>query len=236
MPNWFGSSTVTIRCSDGIASMSDVFVVTVDPINDPPSFSPIPDVVMNEDGNRALDLWNYSYDPETPDSGLTYTMVSNTEPNCGVMLQSGHVISIIPTPNWSGEGEVTVRVTDPEDTWDEYTFTITVNPVNDRPDIANLPDKNGIQGSHWDPWLNLWDYASDIESTDSQLSFSITGNTDEGCGVTIDSNHYIDINPSPSWHGASDVTVRVTDPDGGWDEDVQGVHQPGRSADDRRHT
>jgi hypothetical protein len=38
--------------------------------------------------------------------------------------------------------------------------------------------------------------------------------------VTIAGNQWLTINPSPTWCGGTDVTVRATDPGGLWDEDA----------------
>lgn len=220
--NWNGISDVTITCSDGIRSRTDTLRITVNAVADAPTISGLPDKTLAEDGslNNTIDLWAYTYDPETPDSGLTFTIVGNTNSNCGVSIGSNRYISINPVANWNGYSDVTVRATDPGGLYGQDTFRITVTAVNDPPVISALPDRTMNEDATWSNAIDLWAYASDVETGDSGLTFTITGNTNPSCGVTITSNRYININPVADWNGVSDVTVRVTDPQGAWDEDA----------------
>lgn len=220
--NWNGTSTVTIRCSDGIVTASDSFVVTVNPVNDPPSITGLPNRTTNEDTpySNAIDLWAYTYDPETADSGLTFTITGNTNSGCGVSVGSNRYININPTLNWNGYSDVTVRATDPSGLWGEDTFRITVNPVNDPPVITGLPDRYMNEDAHWDNAIDLWPHTTDPETVDDDLVFTITQNTNTNCGVSIDSGRYVDINPTENWYGSSTVTIRATDPQGLWGEDT----------------
>ena len=84
-------------------------------------------------------------------------------------------------------------------------------PVNTAPVISGLPDKTLTQNTSLTYTTDLWAYASDAETPDSGLAFSITGNTYPSCGVSIVGNRYININPATGWQGASDVTVTVSD-------------------------
>src|SRR2546423_6314236 len=47
--NQFGTASITISVSDGDASVSNTFVLTVRPANDPPTISTIADQVIDED-------------------------------------------------------------------------------------------------------------------------------------------------------------------------------------------
>jgi hypothetical protein len=68
--------------------------------------------------------------------------------------------------------------------------------------------------------LDLWAYASDVETPVSALTYTLEVTPPAGAGVTLDSNRTVTVNPSTSWCGWTDVTVRVTDPEGLWDEDT----------------
>jgi|GEM_PF-1116484 len=219
--NWYGTSTVTISCTDGIRTRYDSFVVTVTAVNDPPVISGLPDRTVLEDHtwDNAIDLWAYTSDPETADSGLTFTITGNTNTNCGVSIDSNRYIDINPVPNWNGYSDVTVRATDPSGLYSSDTFRITVTAVNDPPVFTGLPDRTMNEDATWNNAIDLWAYASD-ETPDADLVFTITGNTNTNCGVSIDSNRYIDINPVANWNGYSDVTVRCTDTGGLWTEDT----------------
>jgi hypothetical protein len=109
------------------------------PVNAPPSISGLPDLELDEDTSldNAIDLWNYASDAETPDENLIFTILSVTEPDVGVTLDSNRYIDVQPTANWYGTSGVTIQVSDGELT-DTDSFTITVNSVNDPPVASNL--------------------------------------------------------------------------------------------------
>ena len=109
------------------------------PVNTPPSISGLPNLGLDEDTSldNAIDLWNYASDAETPDENLIFTVLSVTEPDVGVTLDSNRYIDLQPTANWYGTSDVTIQVSDGELT-DTDSFTITVNSVNDPPVASNL--------------------------------------------------------------------------------------------------
>ena len=53
-PDQFGTVTITLRVSDGFASASDTFVLTINPINDPPIVSAPAAIGVNEDQASAV--------------------------------------------------------------------------------------------------------------------------------------------------------------------------------------
>jgi hypothetical protein len=97
-------------------------------------------------------------------------------------------------------------------TWDFAT--------NSPPTISGLPDQTLPVNTNLDNAIDLWAYANDAESADSELTFTIDNTPDPSAGVSIDSNRYIDINPTPGWTGQTNITIRVTDPGGLSDTDT----------------
>ena len=67
--------------------------------------------------------------------------------------------------------------------------------------------------------IDLWNYASDAEDADADLTFAIVNSPVVSAGVTIDSNRYIDVNPATDWTGVTDVEVQVQDTYGMTDTD-----------------
>ena len=64
------------------------------------------------------------------------------------------------------------------------------------------------------------EHASDAESVPGELTYAIGGMPLARVGVWLAGNQYVHVDPSPNWCGGTDVTVRVTDPGGLWDEDA----------------
>jgi len=59
---------------------------------------------------------------------------------------------------------------------------------------------------------DLWAYTADAETPDSELIFTVVGNTNpDYCAVSILSGRFLCIEPAPDWNGVADVTVEVSD-------------------------
>jgi len=96
--------------------------------------------------------------------------------------------------------------------WDDLLYS-------EPPVISGLPDLNLNEDDHLDDVIDLHDYASDVETSDAGLTYSITRSTSPDCGVSID-GHFVDIEPTADWSGSCEVTIRVEDLDGDADEDT----------------
>jgi hypothetical protein len=92
--------------------------------------------------------------------------------------------------------------------------------INTAPSISGLPDVIVNHTTILPVSIDLWAYALDTETPDSGLTYTIEGAPPPGAGVSIVGNRWLTINPSTSWCGYTDVTVRVTDPGGLWDNDT----------------
>jgi hypothetical protein len=230
--DWTGETDVVIRVTDpGGLYDTDAFSVTVASGNTAPTITSLPDqqVPMNGTANNAIDLWAYAQDPESTDSDLTFTIDNTPDASAGVSIDSNRYISIFPATDWTGETDVVIRVTDPGGLYDTDAFSVTVASGNTAPTITNLPDQGVPMNGTANNAIDLWAYAQDPESTDSDLTFTIDNTPDASAGVSIDSNRYIDIFPATDWTGETDVVIRVTDPGGLYDMDAFSVTVTGGS-------
>ena len=107
---------------------------------------------------------------------------------------------------------------------DSYTleggFWHKAPPTNTAPTLSGLPDLVFDQGNLPPGTVDLWAYASDPETTDDGLTYTLEDTPPAGAGVTLSDNRTITANPSTDWCGYVDITARVTDPGGLWDEDT----------------
>jgi hypothetical protein len=92
--------------------------------------------------------------------------------------------------------------------------------VNTPPTLSGLPNQIFDHSTSPTGTIDLWAYVFDEETPADQLTYAISGTPPAGAGVTLDSNRYVTVNPSTSWCGRTDVTIRVTDPGGLWDSDT----------------
>ncbi|MBN1591183.1 MAG: tandem-95 repeat protein [Pirellulales bacterium] len=190
----------------------DAAAITVNYVNYPPVLSGLPDVALDEDTsqNNAIDLWVYASDAETSDSNLTYTIVGNTNPDCGVTIDSGDYVDINPVANWHGYSDVTVRVTDPEGAYDQDTFRITVNSINDVPVALGDTygcDEDGLLGTYI--YNGVLANDSDVDSED-ELTAVLQSGPLHGL-LSLNANGSFNYNPDDDYHGTDTFTYKTYD-------------------------
>jgi hypothetical protein len=125
--NWNGQMSLTIFVSDGDNSVNTSLVITVTPVNDVPTINPIDDITIVEDSSTSIII--YSQDIDGDD--LEYDFMTD-DPYFDIM-DVANMVTISPHLNWSGQGYIIVSVSDGQESADAG-FTITVTPVNDRPE------------------------------------------------------------------------------------------------------
>lgn len=102
-----------------------------DGYDSPPSIS-LPTIVVlkNRSWNHIVNLHEHSTDPESDPSQLEYLILNNSGQQCGVTLDS-YWLNIVPPYNYTGQCNVTIRVSDGVKTG-STTFGVKVvtNAVN----------------------------------------------------------------------------------------------------------
>jgi hypothetical protein len=88
------------------------------------------------------------------------------------------------------------------------------------PTISNLPDQFVYVNGSLRLAIDLWQYASDAQDEDADLTFTISNSPAISAGVTITANRYIDIMPIPDWIGSTEVEIQVEDTDDLTDTDT----------------
>jgi len=117
-----------------------------------PIIANLPDciVLQNLTWNDAIDLWQYSFDPESFDWELTWQIVNTTDPRCGAGVDTLGNIDLAPQPGWLGSCDVTVRVCDGIKTGDD-TFTVNVVLVRGRAYLPLILKNGGAQAQSTQP-------------------------------------------------------------------------------------
>lgn len=165
--NDFGSSTVTVTVRDAGLDLipgtiddletTRVFSVTVNPVNDAPSFVVGANQAVNEDAPAQSVPGFASSISKGPSNESTQTVTFNIGNNNPALFSAGPSIaedgtlSYTPAANAHGTATITVTLQDNGGTANggvntsaSQTFNITINPVNDRPTFtaANPPTVN----------------------------------------------------------------------------------------------
>jgi hypothetical protein len=154
--NWNGTAEITVTVTDdgtGALSDSEIYTLTVNGVDDPPTITEVGDQSVDEDD--ALTLIPVTF--EDPETGDTHTIdVVSSDGNVTVANLSGNTsgstYALIPAADWNGTAQITVTVSQNGSALsDTEVYTLTVNPVNDAPDniilSENAVDERVVQGT-----------------------------------------------------------------------------------------
>ena len=230
-----GSATVTVTLVDNgsgappnvNSSVPQNFTITVNAINDPPSFTPGANQTVNEDaGPQTVAGWATAIDDGDP--GVTQTLtfiVSNN--NTGLFSVQPSVsalggLSYTPAANANGSATVTVTLSDdgagsppPNDnTSAPQNFTITINAVNDVPTFSKGADQAANENAI--PQL-VAGWATGIDDGDPELSqtltFTVTNDNNSlfSSQPAINAAGNLTYTPALDANGSATVSVRLSD-------------------------
>ncbi len=136
--NQYGSTTITVTVSDGSATTSETFLLTVNSVNDLPTLSELADITIDEDTSTPARGFTIG-DVETAASELVLApQSSNTTlvPISNIVFGgsgANRTVTVTPAADEYGEATITVTVSDGSATTSE-TFLLTVNPP--KPDLV----------------------------------------------------------------------------------------------------
>ncbi|MFH1331765.1 MAG: Ig-like domain-containing protein [archaeon] len=214
-----GSETIRFTATDPQGAQdydNATFMVTECQVpNTAPTIEGLPDRTVDEDTaywDAIIDLWAYAQDNETADSGLTFTITSqtnNTMVDC--IVDHNRYVDCATLPDMNGYSDVTVRVTDPEGMHDEDTFRITVQPVNDAPEVSDIPNQT-IDSCHQFSQFDLDNYVNDVDNSDGEITWQVSGNVH--LTVAINSEHVVSVGYPSGFTGSETIRFTATDPDG----------------------
>jgi hypothetical protein len=120
---------IWVQLADSVGNVSEPYPAYASPTNTLPDLSGLPDQLFDHSTSPpgTIDLWAYAWDAQTTVDALTYTTEGPPPAGAGVVLDSNRYVIANPSPNWCGGTDVTIRVTDPGDLWDEDTFRVAVS-------------------------------------------------------------------------------------------------------------
>lgn len=223
--NQFGSATIRVSIQDGNGgSTNDTFVVTVNPVNDPPTLGGLGTRNLTEDpGLQTVALTNVTGGPINEPQTIEVTATSDNPaliPNPVTVNYTSPAttgsLTFTPVANSNGTANITVTTRDGGSSNNVLvqTFTVNVAAVNDAPTITDIPnraiDEDGTTGPV--PFQ-----ISDIDSPLSSLS--IVGRSSDTNLVPdaniapggFGANRTLSVTPAPDRSGDVTITVFVTD-------------------------
>jgi predicted outer membrane repeat protein len=220
--NRFGTATITVTVSDGTATASETFVLTVSAVNDLPTISDLTDRSIPEDGSTGAIGFRVS-DVETAASALTVTATSDNQtlvPNASLIRGgsgTNRTLSARPAANQFGTATITVTVRDADGGTAVDTLVLTVTPVNDRPTISDITNKSVAEDT---PTPAIGFTVSDLETPPDSLTVTAVSSNATlvpAGNITLGgsgASRTIRLTPARDQFGTSTITVTVRDADG----------------------
>ncbi|MFN7985947.1 MAG: Ig-like domain-containing protein [Thermoanaerobaculia bacterium] len=236
--NASGTATITVVLQDngGTAnggadtSAPQTFVVTVNAVNDVPSFTKGADQTVNEDaGAQTASPWATAISAGPADEAaqtLTFLVTGNTNPglfSAGPAISPTGVLTYTPAANASGTATVTLVLKDSGgtanggvDTSAAQTFVITVNNVNDPPSFTKGGDSTVLEDAGAqtvNPWATAISPGPASESGQT-VTFVVTGNTNPSlfsAGPAVSPAGVLTYTPAPNANGSATITIVLQD-------------------------
>ena len=195
--NYFGDIVIIVNSSDGSATDAETFILSVIPVNDPPSVSIINDIYIDEDSSTSFRVVANDVDSDS----LIY---SATGQNLAFDI-SDELITIIPNQNLSGIVEVSVLVSD-GNLASTTNFNLNINEINDSPQIIQEIDNLTLYQNSDDFLIDLTQHFYDVENGHN-LEYSIFENHQAVLATISDSNLRLSLEQNIIGSGFISVTA-----------------------------
>jgi hypothetical protein len=220
----------TVDDGDGASSPATVSI-TVDPVNDAPSFTAGGDVTVDEDSGGYSASWAAGVAGPANESGqeLSFELTSDDNPALFAVAPAvapDGTLSFTPAANANGSATVGFTLHDDGGTLNggidssaEQTFTITVDPVNDAPTFsgAGAVTVNEDSGGYTASWASSIVAGPSDEDAQSVSFLAIADNDNSGLfavGPAVASDGTLTFTPAANANGVAHMSVTAQD-DGG---------------------
>ncbi|HHX8508033.1 TPA: tandem-95 repeat protein [Vibrio diabolicus] len=207
--NFYGEVNLTFNISDGQASAPSTAKIDVEIVNEGPEVSGPVDAVVDEDGSITItqeDLLANATDVDG--DNLEAVNLSTNDPNATIVENADGSFTITPSENFFGEIEFTYDVTDAIETV-AADLNLTVNPVNDLPDVPDLSFTTEDGEAITITEAELLAQATDIEGDD--LSVVNVTSLSDTVQVTDNGDGTYTLTPEQGFFGNVDLTFDVSD-------------------------
>ncbi|HUL51336.1 MAG TPA: tandem-95 repeat protein, partial [Candidatus Nitrosotalea sp.] len=216
--NQSGTATITIGVSDGQATVTTNFVLTVVAVNDPPTISNIPDQTINK-GTSTGPISFMVGDIETAPGSLALSQTSSNSvlvPTSNIVFGgsgANRTVTVTPTANQTGTTKITITVSDGQATA-TTSFVVTVNAVNTPPTITTIANQTISEDTSTAP---ISFTVGDAETSPGSLTLSqSSSNTTLVPANNIvfggsGSNRTVTVTPGANQSGTTTISISVSD-------------------------
>ncbi len=216
--NTHGTAIIFLSVSDGAIVTTTNFLLIVNPVNDAPTITGVPDQSINEDASTAV-LPFVVGDLETPAAGLIVSGGSSNPtlvPTNNVVFGgsgANRTVTVTPATNAFGTAIITLFVSDGTNLV-STNFLLTVNPVNDAPTLTGVGDQSINEDT---ATAALGFQVEDLETPAGSLTLSSASSNPAlvptnsiGFGGS-GGNRTVTLTPLTNAHGTATITLTVSD-------------------------
>lgn len=213
--NYFGSASFDYTISDGALTSTSTVNITVNSVNDTPTFDAIVDQSVNEDSSsQDVAITNVSSGPEN-ESSQTATLTAtssdtNIVPNPSISGSgTTRTLTYAPVSNKYGVVTITVIADDGQGLNNTFsrTFTITVNSINDAP-VANA-DTSDVNEDQILTIATSVLLSNDTDTEGTTLTLMSVSNPVHGNVVIEEEN--VKFTPAANYSGSASFDYTVSD-------------------------
>jgi hypothetical protein len=223
--DWYGDEIVTFRARDPSYAISeDTIKVTVLPVNDPPSISGVPDLIVRYNATYVFDLSPYIIDADNSNLELSLSFREFSGGSWELssyihITEENNLKMVINYPDEFLGQTIPVRIT-VSDGIDMNSCEINIAVSEDWPPelLAYFPDVVFYED---ETLLNQFNVNQYFLDRDDSTLFYTYGQVH--VGITIHPDGGVDFYSDENWNGIENITIRATDPSGALVEDVIAV-------------
>jgi hypothetical protein len=214
--DYYGSDSFVVQISDGNGGTDTITVnVTINNVNDPPVIAGDAIISQSVDEDNTL---NFTLNASDADNDtITWSISSNGSDGTASAGGNGTSKSISYTPdaNYNGNDSFEVQISDGNGETDTIIVNVTINPVNDPPEITEGATTS--QTVNEDNTLNFTLNATDIDNDTITWSISTKVVMEPPSASGNGTSQTISYLPDANYNGSDSFVVQIDDGNSGTD-------------------
>ena len=204
--NFSGTETFTYALSDGVATSTGTFTITVTGSNDAP-IANNDNATTNENSSIAsLNVLSNDTDPD----GDNLQVIAANAANGSVVINGDNTLRYTPNNDFFGADTINYTISDGNGETDSATVSVIVNEVNVAPNAVN-----DIASMNEDSTTTISVLANDSDSNGDALSV-VSASSAQG-SVAVNSNNTLEFTPNNNFNGIASIVYTISDGRGGSD-------------------
>jgi hypothetical protein len=232
-----GTANITVTITDdggtangGVNQSSQQFSITVNSVNDAPSFTKGEDQTVLEDaGAQSVPGWATAISVGPANEAaqtVSFEVTNNTNPSLfssAPTVSATGVLSYTPAANASGLATITLKIRDDGGTTNggvdqsaTQTFVINVNSVNDAPGFTKGGDQTVLEDAGAQS-VNAWATsisAGPADESAQSVIFEVTNNTNPSLfssAPAVSATGVLNYTPAANANGTATITLKIND-------------------------